>query len=144
MELLIPNQEDLPACARVYCSAYSMPPWNEAYDEAEVTQYIAAYLDSETLWCYALSVDGEISGVALGIVVPSIGGSYLRIEDFCIAAHCQKRGYGSVMMEMVAEKERQCGRTDVLLGTQRGYPSHAFYLKNGFAEIESVLLYNKV
>lgn len=140
MELVIPKQEDLPACARAYCSAYSVPPWNEAYDETEIVPYIASYLDSETLCCYALAEGSEIVGVVLGILVPSVGESYLRIEDFCIAEGYQKRGYGSMMMQMLAERMKQRGCADILLGTQRGYPSHRFYLKQGFVEVESVLM----
>ena len=32
------------------------------------------------------------------------------------------------------------GCDSVLLGTQKGYPSHRFYLKNGFEEIEDAVL----
>lgn len=144
MELVTPQREALSALADVYCSAYGVPPWNEAYEPDEVAQYLRSYLDSDTLRCYALVSDGSVIGLVLGIVVPSIGGAYFRVEDFCIAADVQKQGHGSAMMGLLEEEMRRQGCTDIMLGTQRGYPSHRFYLKNGFMEIESALLYKEM
>lgn len=141
MELVIPARQELSACAEAYCSAYAVSPWNEAYEQEEVVQYLASYLDSDALRCYALVSDGRIAGLALGIVVPGIGGLYFRVEDFCVAASEQRRGYGCEMMQLLEEEVRKSGCTDILLGTQHGFPSHRFYLKNGFKEIKSVLLY---
>ena len=36
------------------------------------------------------------------------------------------------------------GCDSVVLGTQKDFPSHHFYLKNGFQEVQSVLLYKEI
>lgn len=144
IELFVPGAEDIAACAQAYGSAYSVPPWNEAYDPAQIEAYIASYLASDTLCCYALRAEAEIIGLALGMIVPGIDGPYLRVEDFCIAAKHQRRGYGGGMMRLLMEAVGQRGCDSVLLGTQKGFPSHRFYLKNGFVEIESALMYREI
>ena len=48
MTIIIPKQDDIPKCAKVYINAYKMEPWNEAYELSEVEKYISSYLDSDT------------------------------------------------------------------------------------------------
>lgn len=141
IKIIIPKPDDIPACAKVYINAYKAEPWNEMYEISEVENYISAYLNSNTKVCYAL-VDGEdIKGVALGLIVPSISTPYLRLEDICIDSTEQRKGYGSAFMELLSNEAIKLGCDSVILGTQKDFPSHHFYLKNRFQEVESVLLY---
>ncbi len=66
------------------------------------------------------------------------------MEDFCISAENQGKGYGTIFLRNIFEEASKSGCDSILLGTQRDFPSHRFYLKNGFSEIESVLLYHSV
>lgn len=144
MQIKIPELLDISACAKVYMSAYEGEPWNEVYEVVEVEKYISAYMNSDTKCCFVL-VDGEkIVGVALGFIVPSIDGPFFRVEDFCVGASMQRNGYGSVFMDLLSKEVANMGCDSVLLGTQKGFPSHLFYVKNGFLEVESVLLYKEI
>ncbi|MBE6900090.1 MAG: GNAT family N-acetyltransferase [Ruminococcaceae bacterium] len=144
MNIFIPKKEDISSCAEVYISAYEAEPWNEKYDRESVKRYISDYLGSETKQCFAAEENGKIIGIALGIIVPSIDAPFLRIEDFCVSAEAQGRGYGKEIMRLVCEKAKESGCDSVLLGTLRDFPSHKFYLKNGFSEVDSVLLYKEL
>ena len=144
-EIITPqHKEDIKSCARIYCSAYSTEPWNEIYEEAAVEKYITAYLNSDTKRCFALVDNGQITGLALGLIIPCIPDPYFRIEDFCIDAEIQRTGCGSIFLKLLSEKLKELGCDSILLGTQRDFPSHRFYLKNGFEEIESVFLYREL
>ena len=107
-------------------------------------KYISAYLDSETKFCFAAVYEGEIIGVALCMVVPSVDTPFLRIEDFCVSPEMQNRGLGTMFMMLLEEEAKMLGCDCVMLGTQRDFPSHKFYLKNGFSEIESVLMHKSL
>ena len=144
MKIMIPKEEDIQACAKVYASAYNIEPWNERYDILEVEKYISSYLNSDTKRCFVLVEDDVIKGVALGLIVPSISGPYFRLEDFCIDASEHRNGFGSVFMELLIKEVAKYGCDSVLLGTQKEYPSHQFYIKNGFQEVESILLYKGI
>lgn len=143
MYIVIPKMKDVKECAKVYVEAYQGEPWNEMYEISEAETYIGNYLNSDTKRCFALVEDDEIKGVALGFIVPSIVGDYLRIEDFCVDAHVQRKGYGSSFLTLLQQEAIKLGCDSILLGTQKDYPSYHFYLKNGFQEIESVLLYKE-
>ena len=144
MNIFIPKKEDIFSCAEVYISAYGAKPWNEKYDKPSVEKYISDYLGSETKQCFAAEENGKIIGIALGIIVPSIDAPFLRIEDFCVSAEAQGRGYGKEIMRLVSEKAKESGCDSVILATLRNFPSHKFYLKNGFSEVDSVLLYKEL
>lgn len=142
--LIIPKQDDIPTCAKVYINAYQTEPWNEEYEISEVEKYISSYLNSDTKVCFALQDGDVIKGVALGFVVPSISSPYLRLEDIFIDSIEQRKGYGSVFMELLSIEAAKLGCDSLILGTQKDFPSHHFYLKNGFQEVESVLLYKDI
>ena len=144
MNIIIPETKDISVCAGVYISAYKAEPWNETYEKSGVEKYIADYLGSKTKLCFAALKDGKIIGIALCIIVPGIDFPFLRVEDFCISGENQGRGFGREFLKIIFEKAKELGCDSVLLGTQRNFPSHRFYLKNGFSEIDSVLLYKEL
>ena len=144
MEIIVPKKEDIFLCAEVYISAYGAKPWNEVYKKSSVEKYICDYLGSETKQCFAAKENGKIIGIALCIVVPAMDMPFLRVEDFCVSAEEQRKGFGTEFIKLVFEKAKELGCDSVLLGTQKDFPSHRFYLKNDFSEIDSVLLYKEL
>ena len=111
---------------------------------SEIEKYISSYLNSNTKVCFALVDEDKIKGVALGFIVPSISAPYLRLEDICIDSTEQRKGYGGVFLELIVREVVKYGCDSVILGTQKDFPSHHFYLKNGFQEVESVLMYKDI
>ena len=144
MRIFIPKEKEISLCAKAYISAYEKEPWNETYKKDEMEKYISEYLGSKTKKCFAAEEKGEIIGIALCMVVPSIGFPFLRIEDFCISGEKQGKGFGTEFLKLVFKKAKELGCDSVLLGTQKDFPSYKFYLKNGFSEIESALLYKEL
>ena len=130
-------------CANIYQNAYKNEPWNEEYSLIEITDYLSRFLNSETKRAYMLMLDEEIIGIALGLIVPCIGSDYFRLEDICLSHKHQRKGFGSQFIELISDCVTNEKCDSILLGTQRGYPAHKFYLKNKFQEIDSVLLYRE-
>ena len=137
-------KDDLQQAVKVYQSAYAAEPWKEEYSQEEVKQYLDDFMRLDSMRSFVLTDNGRIVGLALTILIPGIGAPYLRIEDFCIASEKQGEGYGSRFIELIMQEAKKAGCDSVLLGTQKGFPAHRFYLKNGFEEIESALLYRNV
>ncbi len=135
---------DIERCSAIYRSAYAAEPWKEAYSDEEISEYLKGFLNSDSLQGFVLKEDSLAIGLALTVRVPSVGAPYLRIEDFCIGAEYHRKGYGSRLMVLLMEESEKMGCDSILLGTQKGFPAHEFYLKMGFQEIESVLLYREI
>lgn len=138
------SQTDISKCAEIYQSAYGQEPWNEKYSLDDLSTYIADYLGSNTKCAYSLLAEGNIVGIALGLIIPCVGSQYFRLEDICIDPKYQKMGYGKKFLELLYSCLISQKCDSILLGTQRGYPSHKFYLQNGFSEVDSVLLYREL
>ncbi len=131
-------------CASLYQCSYKNEPWNEQYSIVEITDYLSRFIKTETKRAYMLVLDGEIIGIALGLIVPSIGSDYFRLEDISLSPKYQGNGLGSQFIKLISDRVLSENCDSILLGTQRGYPAHHFYLKNDFQEIDSVLLYREL
>ena len=130
-------------CVHLYQSAYKNAPWNEEYSLDEITEYLSRFVNSETKCAYMLVLNEEIIGIALGLIIPCIGSDYFRLEDICLSPKYQRNGFGSQFVKLISDCISSKNCDSILLGTQRGYPAHQFYLKNNFQEIDSVLLYKE-
>lgn len=136
------EEKHIDACVEVYRRAFKEKPWEEDYEFAAVKKYIEKFMKDESRCCFILKEDEGVIGLALGVIMPSIDADYLRIEDFCVAPEKQKSGMGSGFIQLISQQLEALECDSILLGTQRDYPAHKFYVKNGFREIESsVLLY---
>ena len=138
------DTESVEMCADLYQNAYKNEPWNEEYSVDEITDYLFRFVDSETKRAYMLVLNDEIIGIALGLIVPCIDSDYFRLEDICLSPKYQRKGFGSQFIKLISDCVSSENCDSVLLGTQRGYPAHQFYLKNGSQEIDSVLLYREI
>lgn len=135
------NEESVAICAHLYQNVYKTDPWNEEYSIDEIADYLFRFINSKTKRAYMLMSDEKIIGVALGLLVPCIGSDYFRLEDICISPQYQRNGFGREFIKLISICIVQENCDSILLGTQRNYPAHRFYLKNDFKEIDSVLLY---
>lgn len=146
MTMLIKNDPVLiPACAAVYAAAYREEPWNESIDPDALQTYLQSYCSRPGLHMYAFLQDNVPIGVALVSIIPSIDSDFARIEDFCIAPGHQRKGLGSRFMALICADLRAAGCDSVLLATQRNFPSHHFYIRNGFSPLDSsIQLYREI
>lgn len=136
------ESESIDACTDVYIKAYKEAPWEETYEHSVIKAYIEKFVNTEARYCFVLKEDNDVIGVALCIKMPGTESDYLRIEDFCVTPMRQRSGLGSRFMKLIGEQLERLGCDSILLGTQKDFPSHRFYVKNGFEEIaDSVLLY---
>ncbi len=133
--------DEIDACAAAYAAAYSEALWDEALNPGQVNGYIRTFSGRDGFCAWRLSVDGEIAGVALGIVVPCVDAPFLRIEDFCVAPKWQRKGLGGAFLAEIQKHAADMGCDCALLATQPDVPARSFYLKNGFREIPAAYLY---
>jgi len=138
------DDKSIMLCATLYQNAYKEEPWNEKYQIDEVAVYLSRFIKSQTKRAYMLLFQDKIIGIALGLIIPCINSDYFRLEDICIATEYQNNGFGGQFIQLLSKHLIAENCDSILLGTQKEYPSHHFYIKNGFQEIDSVLLYRSL
>ncbi|MCR5307029.1 MAG: GNAT family N-acetyltransferase [Oscillospiraceae bacterium] len=128
------EEKDLPACAAVYCSAFSAPPWNERWTAELAQTRVRELMCTPVSYGYVCEENGQILGFAAGRLMTYLCGREYVIDEFCVSYEAQGRGIGSALMQHItAEMKSRCC-AGIVLNTTKGYPSEAFYLKNGFQQ----------
>lgn len=136
------DDKNIAACTKIYIEAYSKEPWNEQYDFNAVQNYINRFILSERNRGWILYDGEDTIGMVLGIIIPTTGDDYFRIEDLCISPSKQGLGYGSEFLKMISNELKTYKVDSILLNTVKEFPAYKFYLKNKFTEINlSTALY---
>ena len=130
-------------CARVYAAAYGRPPWNEALDPGQICACIRRFIGRDGFCAWRAEAGGEIVGVALGVVVPYVGGAFLRLEDLCVAPDHQRSGVGGAFIREIERLSQALGCDSMLLATQPDVPAHDFYLKQGLRDIPTAYMFRE-
>jgi aminoglycoside 6'-N-acetyltransferase I len=134
----------LARAAELYVNSFSEEPWKENYSVEKVIAYFRRFQESESNLIYVLLADGKPTGVVLLILIPTYQDTYARIEDFCVDSREQRKGNGSVFLELLKEELRGKAIGSIVLNTVKDFPSYSFYRKNGFQHIEnSACLYGE-
>lgn len=82
--------------------------------------------------------DGVPAAVCVGMIKPWRKGSEYYIDQFCVAPRFQKKGLGSAFLRETERLLAAEGVRGAVLHTERSFPAHGFYKKNGFCEAEGL------
>lgn len=130
-------KEDIEICANIFIDAYSKEPWNENHDFEKVKVFLNKFTSGNTYIGWVILKKGQIAGFVVGVIIPSIGKDYFRIEDICIRPDMQRKGIGGGLIKKITFELRDRNIDCIILNTIKGFPAYRFYLMNGFSEIES-------
>lgn len=131
------EDKNIQVCALIYIEAYSKEPWNEQYNFNVVHNYINRFILGDRNHGWILYHGENAIGMILGIIIPTTGADYFRIEDLCIFPSKQYLGYGSEFIKMISNELISYKVDSILLNTVEEFPSYKFYLNNKFKEIDT-------
>ncbi len=110
------EKEDIESCTELFIQAFAREPWKENH---------------------------EALAVCIGMSKPWMKGIEYYLDLLCVDWRWQGKGIGSLFLEKVQQELEKDGIHGVLLSTERTYPAYEFYKKNGFQEIEGIVLMGK-
>lgn len=131
------DDKNIEECTNIYIETYSKEPWNEEYNFNVVKNYISRFILRDSNYGWILYDDKNAIGVMLGIIIPTTGLDYFRIEDLCISPDKQRLGYGSEFIKMISNELLSYNVDSILLNTVEDFPSYKFYLENKFTKINT-------
>ncbi|MDF7639503.1 GNAT family N-acetyltransferase [Lactobacillus sp. ESL0791] len=139
------TDKDLAQTADLFIHTFTQPPWCEEYESREqVINFFAAYMKSNYFVGYILKDGEEIIALSIGFKKPWIKGMEYYIDEFCVAPEYQGQGVGSNFLKLIDAAISTKGMTGMILNTGKGYPAEQFYLKNGFTQLEDLIVLAKV
>lgn len=133
------ENKDLEQSAQVLMDTLCEEPWNETWSKELAETRIAELLSGPQAVGYVYVYENEIVAVMCGRKTTYIHGKEYFIDEFCILPKMQRRGIGSAMIDYAKTDLKKEGFVNIVLNTEKGFPSEHFYLKNGFQTKESLI-----
>ena len=133
------QKQDLDQAAQTLVDTYAQPPWSETWSLALARTRLEELMSGPMSLGYICEQAGVIVGVLCGRRTTYLCGKEYFIDEFYVAPTAQRQGIGSRMLAYAKADLMSQGFADMVLNTERGFPSESFYKKNGFQPKESLI-----
>ena len=130
---------DFPACAEELIAAFGEAPWSEVWTYDQAHTRIDELMSARVSRGYVCMDGGKCVSMLCGRIMTYQDKKQFWIDEFSVHPAYQRQGVGSRMLAFLREKLQKEPQTIhyMALNTERGFPSVAFYEKNGFVQLES-------
>ena len=130
----------------LFKKAFAGDPWHDdRSDRTQLLEYIKEISNGYNALNYGLVCDRKLIAMSVGMIRHWWEGTNYNIEELCVDPDCQGQGVGTRFMNLIEEEIKKKGLHGIFLQTDDDKPSYKFYMKNGFANLEThVSLYKRV
>ncbi len=116
----------------LFREVFSALPWNEDWsDEKQLDEYLKDLIEVRNSLLFGLYEEELLTGISIGKIRHWCAGTEYFIEELCIRADCQGRGYGREFFTLIEKELHERGVRQIFLMTDRDKPAYGFYKKNG-------------
>ncbi len=125
---------DFPACARELIAAFAGEPWNEVWTYEQAFERIDEIMSARVSRGFVCMDGEECISMLCGRIMTYQDRKMLWIDEFSVHPAYQRQGVGSRMLAFLRQELQMEPKpiNHMALITERGFPSVAFYEKNGF------------
>ena len=138
----------IPELSKFYMETYNSPPWNEKWTMEAATQKLDELINCRDSYGLAAvdengNIIGMIVGISEGISTSCYNIRQFCIRDFLVITSMHGNGIGSELMAELEShlKAMGIGRTYLITSSSNG--TNSFYLKQGYTNIEGLVLMGK-
>jgi aminoglycoside 6'-N-acetyltransferase I len=124
--------EDINACAELFVTVFSNPPWNENWTIDAARKRLAGCAGAPDFVGIMLEDSGAIHGFAVGNIQHYLDEKHYYLLELCVRTDRQREGLGSRIMSALKEKMEREGASRIYTLTARDTPAHGFYEKLGY------------
>jgi len=138
------EKEMIEECVDLFIETFSREPWNDVYESRnQVVEFLNNHYANNYFVGYVTMIDNKIEALSIGMKKPWIKGFEYYIDEFCVSYSIQGKGIGSRFIQEIEKDIIKHGMNGIILNTEKNYPSHRFYEKNGFEVIEDLIILAK-
>ncbi len=119
----------------LFKTVFTGPPWNEEWQEAQLSEYLHDLIDVRGSLVYGLYENDQLIGLSIGKINHWCAGTKYFIEELCIRNEYQGMGFGQGFISLIKNDLKQRGISQIFLMTDREKPAYKFYKKMGFKEL---------
>lgn len=125
---------DYENCAKELVLAFKEEPWNENWTFEQAHTRIEEIMSARVSRGYIVTYEDEVVGMACGRIMTYLDFKELWVDELSVHPGYQGKGIGSKMLDYMREELKNEHIHNMVLTTERGYPSVKFYEKNGFKQ----------
>ena len=138
---LVPiTMEHLDRYGAIYAAAFSGPPWNDPWTEADAVIHVRELLETKTAYGLEYVMDGKVVGFLLGTSMLFHYGRTFEINDLAVDPAYQGRGIASTLLERCKADMKARGMVGLHLITSADGFLPGFYERHGFGREHEVIL----
>ena len=138
---LVPiTMEHLNRYGEIYAAAFSGPPWNDPWTEADAVIHVRELLETKTAYGLEYVMDGKVVGFLLGTSMLFHYGRTFEINDLAVDPAYQGRGIASTLLERCKADMKARGMVGLHLITSADGFLPGFYELHGFGREHEVIL----
>ena len=133
------SPDDFLACSVELIAAVREAPWDEVWTYEQAFTRIDELMSARVSRGFVCMDGDKCVSMLCGRIMTYQDKKQFWIDEFSVHPDWQRRGVGSRMLAFLrAELQRETPPIDYMaLNTERGFPSVAFYEKNGFIQLDS-------
>lgn len=136
------EKQDYLVVAQLLKDVFKEKPWDEDWTIENAICRVEELMDCQNGKGFVFLWENEIVGGLLGRIVTYVNKKEMFIDEFFISPRHQGLKIGSKMLNYI--KENLTMVDNIVLMTERGFPSQFFYEKNGFVcKDSSLFMYYK-
>lgn len=124
----------------IYAAAFSGPPWNDPWTEADAVIHVRELLETKTAYGLEYVMDGKVVGFLLGTSMLFHYGRTFEINDLAVDPAYQGRGIASALLERCKADMKARGIVGLHLITSANGFLPGFYERHGFGREQEVIL----
>ena len=138
---LVPiTMEHVERYGEIYAAAFSGPPWNDPWTEADAVIHVRELLETKTAYGLEYVMDGKVVGFLLGTSMLFHYGRTFEINDLAVDPAYQGRGIASTLLERCKADMKARGMVGLHLITSADGFLPGFYERHGFGREHEVIL----
>ena len=132
---------DFPACAAELMAAFAAAPWCEVWTHDQAVERIGGIMSGKVSRGYVCMDGNRCVSMLCGRIMTYQEKKLFYIDEFSVHPDYLRQGIGSRMLAFLRDELNKESQpiSHISLITERGFPSVAFYEKNGFVELNNEL-----
>lgn len=139
-QIIALTAQHLDECTSLYASVFSSPPWNEQWSENAAKQRLYETFATPGFVGFGYMIDGQLQGFITGNTEQWLNSRLFYLKEMCISSRYQGKGIGKKLLQHLKESNQQQGINKIYLMTKRDTPALQFYLSQGFALSEKMVV----
>jgi len=134
------GQHDIRRCAELFTLAFSVPPYENHWDQEVAEEKLAKLWRIDPPYCLGAHLSELLVGAVFARLDHWWVGECVVVEELFVHPDHHRLGVGSALMAAIEEQARQRGAKGMWLVANQKAPAYPFYERQGFRRPPDVAL----